>query len=76
MPCPANATLLKSGGFSSDSKSGLGRVSADEVLPEDMFKEKEQGGAGSGETIRFLPEAKPVRLVVTMHPFSPCWSLP
>ena len=68
MPCPANATLLKSGGFSSDSKSGLGRVSADEVLPEDMFKEKEQGGAGSGETIRFLPEAKPVRLVVDDAP--------
>lgn len=63
MPCPANAKLLES----KSSTIGMERIAADEVLPDHFFRDKETE-AKKTDRISFLPESKPVRLVVEDAP--------
>ncbi len=63
MPCPANAMLVES-----DSGSGISHIGSNETLPKNLFKESD---AKVNSSISFLPEVKPVRLVVEESPILP-----
>lgn len=65
IPCPANAVVI-----GSNSRTGTGHhVAANEEVPEHFFKDRDI--ARESDSIRFLPNVKPVKLRVKDSPILP-----